>query len=129
MNINNGTYGGRLTRDVEIRFAASGTAIAKIGLAMNRRTKKQGEWVDEPVFVDVTMFGKRAEAFARHHSKGDPCVFPQCELAFDQWEDKQTGAKRSRLYLIASNFEFVPGGEKRDNAVGAARTDEGDTPF
>jgi len=127
MNINNGTYGGRLTRDVDLRYSQGGTAIATIGLAMNRRTKRNGEWVDEPVFVDVKMFGKRAEAFQRYHSKGDPAVFPSCELAFDQWE--KDGAKRSKLYLIASNFEFVPGGERRDNSAPAPAGADDDTPF
>lgn len=132
MNINNGTYGGRLTRDVDVRFSENGTAIATIGMAINRRTKRGGEWVDEPVFVDVKMFGKRGEAFARHHSKGDPAVFPSCELAFDKWEDKQTGAKRSKLYLIASNFEFVPDGGRRGGSAAPAAagpTKADDTPF
>lgn len=129
MNINNGAFGGRLTRDPDVRYSQSGVAIVTIGLAMNRRTKRNGEWVDEPVFVDVKMFGKRGEAFARHHSKGAPAVFPRCELAYDTWEDKVSGAKRSKLYLIADNFEFVPSGGSRREAAAPADAGTDDIPF
>lgn len=117
MNINTATVAGHLTRDVDTRFSNSGVAIANIGLAINRRTKRRDEWVDEPVFVDVKMFGKRAEAFAKYHKKGSPACFPNCELVFEQWE--KDGDKRSKLVLHAQNFEFV-GSKKQETA---------DTPF
>ena len=134
MNINNGTFAGRLTRDVDLRHAPSGTAIANIGLAINRRRKKGDDWVDEPVFVEVRLFGKRAEAFARFHVKGNKACFPQCELVFEQWVDKNSGEKRSKLLLHAQGFEFVEGSKGdaapaggSDWGVGAPPTD--DTPF
>ena len=97
---------GNLTREPEIRYATSGTAIVKFGLAVTRRVKsKEGNWVEKPVFVDITMFGKRGEAFAKHHKKGSPAMV-QGELDLDQWEDKNTGAKRSKLFVIANEWEF-----------------------
>jgi single-strand DNA-binding protein len=101
---------GNLTRDPEVRFSQSGMAICKLGLAVNRRYQDQsGEWKEEPTFVDVTIFGKRGEAFAKFHSKGKP-AFIEGELRLDQWDDKQTGQKRSKLYVVGNNWEFVGSG-------------------
>ena len=101
---------GNLTRDPEVRFAQSGTAICKFGLAVNRRYQDgAGEWKEEPTFVDITIFGKRGEAFAKYHAKGKP-AFIEGELRFDQWEDRESGAKRSKLYVVGNNWEFVGGG-------------------
>lgn len=119
MNINNGTYAGRLTRDVDLRHSDSGTAIANIGLAINRRRKRGTEWVDEAVFVDVKLFGNRAEAFAKYHTKGSPACFPQCELVYESWETA-TGDKRSKLVLHANGFEFVGSRDSGDRDSAAA---------
>jgi single-strand DNA-binding protein len=100
---------GNLTRDPELRFTQGNMAICKFGLAVNRRFKDQsGEWKEEPTFVDITIFGKRGEAFAKFHSKGKP-AFIEGSLRFDTWEDKE-GNKRSKLYVVADTWEFVGGG-------------------
>ena len=112
---------GNLTRDAETRFAPSGTAIVKFGLAVNRRFQDaEGNWQDEPVFIDVTMFGKRAEAFARFHGKGKP-AFIEGHLRLDTWEDKQGGGKRSKLYVVADTWEYVgaSGGERAGAPTGS----------
>tara|TARA_R110002167_G_C12707228_1_gene655093 strand:- start:9678 stop:10061 length:384 start_codon:yes stop_codon:yes gene_type:complete len=127
MNINNGTYAGRLTRDVDLRHAPSGTAIANIGLAINRRRKRGDEWVDEAVFVDVKLFGNRAEAFAKYHTKGSAACFPQCELVYESWETKE-GDKRSKLVLHANGFEFVGARDGGSDAPAQAAAVT-DTPF
>ena len=102
---------GNLTRKPEVRFTQGGTAICKVGLAVNRRFKDQtGEWKEEATFVDVTFFGKRGEAFAKFHDKGKP-AFIEGSLRLDTWDDKNGGGKRSKLYVVADNWEFVgPGG-------------------
>ena len=101
---------GNLTRDPEVRFTQGGTALVKFGLAVNRRFQDaEGNWKDEPTFVDITMWGKRGEAFARFHGKGKP-AFIEGHLRLDNWEDKQTGQKRSKLYVVGDNWEFVGGG-------------------
>ena len=103
---------GNLTRDPEVRYANSGTAIVKFGLAVNRRIQDgDGNWREEPTFVDVTIFGKRGEAFAKFHTKGKSC-FIEGSLRFDSWEDKQSGQKRSKLYVVGDNWEFVGGGRE-----------------
>ena len=103
---------GNLTRDPELRYTPNNTAICKFGLAVNRRFKdgQTGEWKEEPTFVDVTIFGARGEAFQRFHTKGKP-AFVEGSLRLDTWEDKNGGGKRSKLYVVADNWEFVgPGG-------------------
>jgi single-strand DNA-binding protein len=101
---------GNLTRDPEIRYTQNNMAICKIGLAVNRRFKDRQteEWREEATFVDITIFGKRGEAFAKYHSKGRP-AFIEGSLRFDTWEDKE-GNKRSKLYVVADEWQFVGGG-------------------
>jgi len=102
---------GNLTRDPELRYTANQTAICKFGLAVNRRFKdgQTGEWKEEPTFVDVTIFGARAEPFARYHTKGKP-AFIEGSLRLDTWDDKNGGGKRSKLYVVADTWEFVGAG-------------------
>jgi single-strand DNA-binding protein len=101
---------GNLTRKPEVRYLQSGTAVCKFGLAMNRRFKDQsGEMREETTFVDVTIFGKRGEAFAKYHDKGK-VAFLEGSLRLDQWDDKQSGEKRSKLYVVADDWQFVGSG-------------------
>jgi len=111
---------GNLTRDPELRYTSSNMAVCKAGLAVNRRFKdtQSGEWREEATFVDVTIFGKRGEAFERYHKKG-ASAFVEGSLRYDTWEDKNTGAKRSKLYVVADNWEFVGAG-RRDAGVESA---------
>ena len=109
---------GNLTRDPEVRYANSGTAIVKFGLAVNRRFQDaEGNWQEEATFVDITMFGKRGEAFSRFHQRGK-AAFIEGSLRFDTWEDKQSGQKRSKLYVVADNWEFVGSGRDGDSGGG-----------
>ena len=110
---------GNLTRDPEVRFAQNGSAICKFGLAVNRRYQDAaGEWKEEPTFVDVTIFGKRGEAFAKFHAKGKP-AFIEGTLRLDTWEDKNGGGKRSKLYVVADTWEFVGSGGGRSEGAPA----------
>ena len=103
---------GNLTRDPETRYAQSGTAIVNFGIAVNERFQSQdGQWQDRPTFVDITMFGKRGEAFAKFHSKGKQ-AFIEGKLRLDTWEDKNGGGKRSKLYVVGDNWEFVGDGNR-----------------
>jgi single-strand DNA-binding protein len=102
---------GNLTRDVEMRYTPSGMAVAKIGLATNRkfRDTKTNELREEVTYVDITAFGKTAELCGQYLSKGRP-VFIEGRLKFDQWDDKQTGQKRSKLAVVADRVQFMGGG-------------------
>ena len=116
-NFNKVILMGNLTRDPEVRYASSGTAIVKFAVAVNRRYQdSDGNWQEEPTFVDITMFGKRGEAFSRFHSKGKP-AFIEGHLRLDTWEDKNGGGKRSKLYVVGDNWEFV--GSGKDGGMGS----------
>ena len=110
---------GNLTRDPELRFTGNNMAVCKFGLAVNRRFKDgaTGEWKEEPTFVDVTIFGARAEPFAKYHKKGKP-AFIEGSLRLDSWEDKNGGGKRSKLFFVADTWEFVGGGREEGGGGG-----------
>ena len=98
---------GRLTRDPEVRYASNGNAIAKLSVAVNRVWRnKEGQQQEETTFVDVDAFGRQAETISQYLSKGRP-IFLEGRLKLDQWDDKQTGQKRSRLGVVLDRFEFI----------------------
>ena len=98
---------GNLTRDIEIRQLPSGSgSVANIGLAVNRRFKKQdGQFGEETTFVDCEAWGRTAETMAQYLEKGRP-VFIEGRLKLDQWQDKQ-GQNRSKLKVVVDNFQFI----------------------
>lgn len=98
---------GNLTRDPELRYTPKGTAIAKIGLAVNRVwSNEAGEKKEEVTFVDVDVFGRTAENVGQYMRKGRP-ILVEGRLRLDQWDDKQTGQKRSRLGVVAETVQFL----------------------
>lgn len=103
---------GNLTRDPELRYTPKGTAVAKIGLAVNRVwTSESGEKKEEVTFVDVDVFGRTAENVGQYMRKGRPILI-EGRLKLDQWDDKQTGQKKSKLGVVAETVQFLgsPGG-------------------
>ena len=103
---------GNLTRDPELRYTPKGTAIAKIGLAVNRVwTTETGEKKEEVTFVDVDVFGRTAENVGQYMRKGSPILIDG-RLRLDQWDDKQTGQKRTKLGVVAETVQFLGGGTR-----------------
>jgi single-strand DNA-binding protein len=103
---------GNLTRDPELRYTPKGTAVAKLGLAVNRSWRNaDGQQQDETTFVDVDAFGKQAETLGQYMQKGRP-ILVEGRLKLDQWEDKNTGQNRSKLGVILEKFSFVGGGSQ-----------------
>ena len=104
---------GNLTRDPEIRYTSSGMAICKFGLAVNRKWKdsQTNEMKEEVTFVDVDAFGRQAEAIGQYLKKGRP-ILVEGRLKLDQWEDKQTQQKRSRLGVVLESFTFLDSGAR-----------------
>lgn len=111
-NLNKVLLIGNLTRDPELRYLQSGTAVCDFGIAVNRRFKSAGgEQKEEVLFVDVTAFGKQAETVSEYLQKGRP-VFIEGRLKLDQWTG-QDGQKRSRMSVVMEQFQFMdarPGG-------------------
>lgn len=98
---------GNLTRDPEIKYTTKGTAVCDIGLAVNRKSKSDsGEVREEVTFIDVTLWGKTAEVIAKHMKKGGS-VFVEGRLQLEQWDDKSTGQKRSKLKVIGENVQMI----------------------
>src|SRR5687768_11135365 len=119
---------GNLTRDPELRYTPSGTAIAKFGLAINRKWKdaQSGEMKEEVTFIDVDAFGKTAETIGNFLKKGRPILI-EGRLKLDQWDDKQTQQKRSRLGVVLESFNFLDSGN-REGGGDFAGGDRGGTP-
>ena len=98
---------GNLTRDPELRYTNSGTAVCGLGLAVNRTYKTQtGELKEDPCFVDVTAWGKQAESCNNYLKKGAP-VFIEGSLRLESWVDKTSGQNRSKHTISAENIRFL----------------------
>ena len=96
---------GNLTRDVELRNAGN-SVVTDLGMAVNDRVKRDGEWVDEATFVDVTLWGRTAEVAGEYLTKGSP-VLIEGRLKFEQWE--QDGQKRSKLKVVGDKMQMLGG--------------------
>lgn len=102
---------GNLTRDPELRYIPSGTAVAELGIAVNENFRnREGQEVENTVFVDVVVWARQAETCGEYLSKGSP-VFVEGRLQLDQWENKD-GEKRSKLRVRADRVQFI-GSPKR----------------
>ena len=107
---------GNLTQDPELRRIPSGTAVSTLRLAVSESFQnKSGERVERTVFLDVDVWDRQAENCQQYLSKGSP-IFVEGRLQMDQWDDKETGQKRSRLKVRADRVQFL-GGPRRDGAV------------
>ena len=105
---------GNITRDIEERKTGSGMAVCNIGLAVNEK-RKNGE---EVLFIDCTAFDKTAEIAAQYLSKGRQ-VLLSGRLKLDQWNDKNTGEKKSKIGMIVDKLTFIGG--KDDSRVEGAQ--------
>lgn len=98
---------GNVTRDPEVKYTPKGTAVAEVGIALNRvYTADNGERREETTFVDVTFWGKQAELAGQYLTKGRP-VYVEGRLQLDTWEDRQSGQKRSRLRVVGETLQFL----------------------
>jgi single-strand DNA-binding protein len=106
-NFNRVILAGNLTRDPELRYTPKGTAIASFGLAINRKWKSEtGESKEEVTFVDVEVWDRQAEIIAQYFKKGRP-ILVEGRLKYDQWEDKNTHQKQSKLKVRLESFSFI----------------------
>jgi len=116
-NFNKVILAGNLTRDPELRYTPKGLAIAKFGLAINRTWKSEtGETKEEVTFVDIDAFGRQAEVIAQYMKKGRPFLV-EGRLKLDQWDDKQTNQKRSRLGVVLESFSFIDSKQTGDGGA------------
>ena len=139
-NLNKVMFIGRLTRDVESRAFGNGGKVAKFGFAVNNRARKDGQWVDEPVFLNVEAFnrgesGTLADRCERFLRKGSQC-FIEGHLVLDQWT-AQNGEKRSQIKVVMERLELLDGRQSEETkgsggfsrGAGGSGRDEGyDSP-
>jgi single-strand DNA-binding protein len=113
-NVNKVILIGNVTRDPEVKFTPKGSAVADVGLAINRNyTLDNGEKREETIFVDVELWGRLAEIAGEYAKKGRP-IYIEGRLRMDTWEDKTSGQKRSRMKVVGENLQLLgsrpPGG-------------------
>jgi single-strand DNA-binding protein len=134
-NFNKVMLMGNVTRDIELRYTPKGTAVADIGLAVNRvRSGDGGERIEETTFVDVTLWGRTAEVAQQYSGKGKP-LFIEGRLQMDSWDDKATGQKRSKLKVVADNIQLMGaagggggGGQQHSGGGNPAPQQQGGSP-
>ena len=95
---------GNITRDIEVRYTASGQAVASIGLACNRSYKSGDDWKEEVCFITAVLWGKRAENCASQLHKGDP-IFIEGRLQSRSWE--KDGQKRTTIEIAVEDIQFL----------------------
>jgi len=118
-NLNKVMLIGNLTRDPELRVTPKGTAICQFSLAVNRKFRDEaGADREEVTYVDIEAWGKSGENIAKYCTKGRP-LFVEGRLRLDQWEDKTTKEKRSRMKVVCDNFQFLGTGRAEGGAPGA----------
>ena len=107
MNINKTTLAGRLTRDPDVSYTPQGVCVTEISIAVNHFWKDaQGENKESVDFFEITAFGKTGEAIGKHLKKGRE-IYVEGRLKLDQWDDRETGKKRSKIKILADSMQFV----------------------
>jgi single-strand DNA-binding protein len=124
-NFNKVIIAGNLTRDPELRYTPKGTAVVKMGMAINRTWKSEtGENKEEVTFVDVDVWGRQAEVIAQYMRKGRP-ILVEGRLKLDTWEDKNTHQKVSKLKVVLESFSFIDS-KGSDAAAGGSGAPSGE---
>lgn len=130
-NFNRVILMGNLTRDPELRYTPNGTAVANLGLAINRKWKADDQLKEETDFFDIVVFGKQAENCGEYLSKGRP-VLVEGRLQQRRWETDD-GQKRSKVEVVANNVQFLGGrpseGSKGKTGDDTPEFDDSDIPF
>jgi single-strand DNA-binding protein len=107
---------GNITRDIELKYLPNGKAVGELGLALNHKWKDDKGIKHEDVsFVDCVAYGRTAEVISEYTRKGDKIAL-QCRAKQETWDDKTTGAKRSKIKFVIDGMELLsqkPEGESQ----------------
>ena len=123
-NLNKVMLIGNLTRDPELRYTPKGTAVADLGLAINRFwSNEQGQRQEETTYVDVTLWARQAEVAEKYLSKGR-AVYIEGRLQMDTWEDKNTGQRRTRIKVNAVRVQLLDWDEENAGSSTAGTGDQ-----
>jgi single-strand DNA-binding protein len=121
-SFNQVTLVGNVTRDVEVKYLQSGTAVCELGLAVNEKHKDDsGQWVEDAVFVDVTLWKRTAEVAGEYLKKGSSVLIGG-KLKMDQWE--KDGKKFSKLKVTGLTLQMLGGQGGRGGQHSESKTDD-----
>ena len=111
-DINTSFIEGRLTRDAELRFTPSGTAILDFSLANNRQYMVGDEKKEEVSYFDCVIFGSRAQGLSEHLTKGRK-LWIKGRLKHERWEKEVNGEmkKRSKIVIVVDDLSFASNGQ------------------
>ena len=132
-NLNRVMLIGRLTREVEMKTFASGGKVATFSFATNNRKKENGQWVDDPCFLDVKAFNrehgrKLADLAAETFQKGKQ-LYLEGHLVQESWTDKASGQKRSKLVIVLDDFQYLDAKGERSEGGRKEPEDYPDEPL
>lgn len=115
---------GNVTSDIELKITKSGAEVASFGLAWNRKFQRDGEWQEEAHFFDITVWKEQAVNVTESLKKGDRVIVVG-RIDQNRWEDKETGAGRSKVVIMADEIgpslrwaEAAPVKNERDGGGG-----------
>lgn len=118
---------GNLTRAPELRYTPGGMAVCEFGLAVNRKYMSNNQEKEETCFVNIVVWGKQGESCQRYLEKGSTAMI-EGRLQLDQWDDRETGKKRSILRVVAERVQFVGAPRRNDGAYQAPQQNVGQPP-
>ena len=129
-DINSVILVGRLTRDAELKYTNTGTAICKFSIAVNRRKKSGEQWTEEVSYFNVNIWGNRGEGVHPYLTKGQQ-IAVMGELRQNRWE--QDGHARSKVEIFTENIQLLGGknnsGQSHNNTPGFGSSQSGDNAF
>lgn len=123
-DINVTVFSGRLTRDAELKYSDTGTAVCSFSVASNYSRKQGDQWIEEVSYFDCVMFARRAEALHKYLTKGQQVVI-DAEARQDRWE--KDGQKRSKIKFYVQDIKLV--GSKSDSGRAPDGTQPGDMGY
>jgi len=118
---------GRLTKDAELKFTNSGTAVAELGIAVNESVKRGDAWEDEASFFNCQLWGKRAESLAQYLIKGTRIAI-EGRLKQSRWKDKE-GQNRSSVGIKIGNIQLLGDGKRDNNQSGGYQKQQGNNSY
>lgn len=119
---------GNLTRDIELKYAQGGSAIANTAIATSRKFTVNGEKKEETCFVDITFFGRSGEVANQYLRKGSK-ILVEGRLKFDQWVDQTNGQKRSKHSVIVETMQMLDSRSEGGSQGGYGEADAGSNSY
>jgi single-strand DNA-binding protein len=128
IELNKVLLAGRLTRDPELKYLPSGTAVCELRVASGRTyyDKNANERKEETLFINVTAWGKSAEFVNQYFTKGK-AIFIEGRLKQDQWE--RDGQKHERISVVADRVQFAEPKSAEQGSTRRGGADYGDGGF